>query len=671
LKELTVPQSFRPEIEGLRAIAVTGVVAFHFGLTELSGGFAGVDIFFVISGYLITSHLQREIAERGTVDLWRFYARRARRLLPASLLVILVTLLVGYFILAPSEHQLYSKGALFASAYVINLWLIRWSFDYFAPDVADNPFLHFWSLSVEEQFYLAWPALLLFFVWLRPGPRGTAALMVIVGAISFGLCAWFTEVAQPWAFYFSPFRAWEFAAGGIASLAVTQRWAQGFRFSPALTWAGLALIVTAYLTLTEDGAFPGFAALLPVGGTVLVLLGTARRSSAGAAGLLGNTLFQWVGKISYSLYLWHWPVIVYATILKPDLTAVDRFACLGLTVVLSALSYRLVENPIRHSPWLTAGSGRSLGFAALLTAMGVTLAYGSADLSGRNVDDRQRLVRESAERKSVAREADDSCVARLETDEPFACDLGAARSGKTMVLFGDSHADHWSTPLARIAKERGWRLVAYLKGACPTARVPVWSASLKRKFDECDRWRERAMREIVALKPAIVVVSQFSQHYAQNAVETQFYHPVDQKSWADGVKSSLGTLRQAGIEVVLLRDVPLHRTDLGKCVARALWQGRPSSACDTPRDEALDRGIYEAEKAAVASVSGVRYVDTSDMLCDGRNCPAVIDGKLTYRDRQHLAVAYADSLAAPLERAIFGARRMAGEQSPRTQDAGG
>lgn len=656
MKNLTSPQAFRPEIEGLRAIAVTGVVAFHFGLTQLSGGFAGVDIFFVISGYLITSHLQREISERGTVDLWRFYARRARRLLPASLLVILATLLVGYFILAPAEQQLYSKGALFASAYVINLWLIRWSFDYFAPDVADNPFLHFWSLSVEEQFYLAWPALLLFFAWLRPGPRGTAALMVIVGAVSFGLCAWFTEVAQPWAFYFSPFRAWEFAAGGLASLAVTQRWAENFRFAPALTWAGLVLIVIAYLTLTEDGAFPGFAALLPVAGTVLVLLGTARRSPLGAAGLLGNAPFQWVGKVSYSLYLWHWPVIVYATILKPDLTAVDRFACLALTVALSALSYRLVENPIRHSPWLTVRSSRSLGFAALLTAMGVTLAYGSSAVAGRNVDDRQRLVRESAERKSVAREVGDGCVARLETDEPLPCDLGAAQSERTIVLFGDSHADHWSTPLAKIAKERGWRLVAYLKGACPTARVPVWSSSLKRKFDECDRWRERAMREIASLKPAIVVVSQFSQHYAQNAVETQFYHPVDKESWAEGVRSSLDTLRQTGTEVVLLRDTPLHKTDLGKCVARALWQGRQSAACDTPRDEALDQGIFEAEKAAVAGVSGVRYVDTSDMLCDDRNCPAVVDGKLTYRDRQHLAVSYADSLARPLERAIFGER---------------
>ena len=163
--------SFRPDIEGLRALAVSGVVAFHFGLSDLPGGFTGVDIFFVISGYLITGQLLREIAEDGRLDLWRFYARRARRLLPASLFVIFATLVAGYFILSPDEQALYSKGAMYASAYAINFWLIRWSFDYFAPDAANNPFIHFWSLSVEEQFYLVWPALLLLAAWLRPGKR--------------------------------------------------------------------------------------------------------------------------------------------------------------------------------------------------------------------------------------------------------------------------------------------------------------------------------------------------------------------------------------------------------------------------------------------------------------------------------------------------------------------
>ena len=248
--------SFRPDIEGLRALAVAGVVAFHFGLTGLPGGFTGVDIFFVISGYLITKHLLGEIAETGRLNLWRFYARRARRLLPASLFVILATLVAGAFILSPEEQSLYSKGAMFASAYMINLWLIRWSFDYFAADATSNPFIHFWSLSVEEQFYLAWPALLLLAAWLRPGKRSAILVIGIAGLVSFAVCAWLTTVAQPWAFYFSPLRAWEFAAGGLATMVPQKFWQDRPRLGAPLAWLGLALIAGAYLMLQRGGPLP-------------------------------------------------------------------------------------------------------------------------------------------------------------------------------------------------------------------------------------------------------------------------------------------------------------------------------------------------------------------------------------------------------------------------------
>lgn len=645
-------ETFRPDIEGLRAIAVAGVVVFHLGLNQVPGGFVGVDIFFVISGYLITSHLQREIEERGTVDLWRFYARRARRLLPASLLVILATLLVGYFILSPTEQELYSKGALYASAYVINLWLVRWSFDYFAPSAAENPFLHYWSLSVEEQFYLAWPALLLLVAWLRPGRNGLFLLMAVVAVVSFAACIWFTMVSQPWAFYLSPLRAWEFAAGGLMSLALSRSWVRRLHRPAALGWSGLVLIAVAYLFLSEEDPFPGFAAVLPVAGTAMVILAGTRRDVPTSNRWLGNPLFQWIGRLSYSLYLWHWPVIVFAVILKPELTVADRVGCLLLTVALSVITYHLVEDPVRRNGWLAAGSRRSLGFAALLTVTGVTVAYASTNLASDNVDEQQLQIQRSAEEKSAARAANASCVSVLDIDEPVACDLAAPSSATTIVLFGDSHADHWSSPLATIAREKGWRLVAFLKGACPVSRVTVWSATLKRKFDECDRWRETAMRKIVSLDPALVVISQFSHQYVDSRIMDEAYRPIGLDAWIDGVKSSVGTLQDAGLEVVLLRDVPLHKIDVSRCVQRALWQERGTSICDTPRPEALDERLFEAETKA-ASEMDMTYVDTSSMFCDDSTCQSVIDGMLTYRDRQHIAVSYAQSLAPSLERLIF------------------
>ncbi|MEP6565126.1 MAG: acyltransferase, partial [Mesorhizobium sp.] len=288
--------SFRPDIEGLRALAVSGVIAFHFGISSLPGGFVGVDIFFVISGYLITTHLVQEISETGQLNLWRFYARRTRRLLPAALFVILATLAVGYFILSPAEQALYSKGAMFASAYMINLWLIRWSLDYFAADAANNPFIHFWSLSVEEQFYLAWPTLLLLAAWLRPGKRTAILAIGLIGIVSFVFCVWLTAVSQPWAFYFSPLRAWEFAAGGLATMAPAAFWRNRPMLATAQACIGLALIAGAYLMVTEASPFPGVIALVPVAGTVLLLLsGSGERNVASA--MLGLPPMQWIGKL--------------------------------------------------------------------------------------------------------------------------------------------------------------------------------------------------------------------------------------------------------------------------------------------------------------------------------------------------------------------------------------
>lgn len=653
---MTTPASasFRPDIEGLRAIAVAGVVAFHFGMTSLPGGFIGVDIFFVISGYLITSHLMQEIGRTGTVDLWRFYGRRARRLLPASLFVIAATLAAGYFILAPSEQQLYAKGALFASAYVINMWLLRWSFDYFATDTANNPFLHFWSLSVEEQFYLLWPALLLLVARFRPGERGMAVLLGLAALVSFAASAWMTKTSQPWAFYFSPLRAWEFAVGGLVSLPVARRWAAGLRPAPAMGWAGIALIGAAYLDVRETDPFPGFIALMPVVGTAMLLLSGARQSGPAPGAVLALAPFQWVGKLSYSLYLWHWPVIVFATILVPELSLAGRLACLALTFGLSLLSYHLVENPIRLSGWLAARSVRSLGLAALLTSAGATLSYAAAQLAAQSIDPNQRLIMESAARGSSARQLDSGCVLAREETVPRRCILGAANSGRTVVLFGDSHADHWSTPLAEIAKSRGWRLVTYMKSSCPAAQVQAWNEVLAREYAECDEWRRRALDEIAALRPELVIVSQYSYSYVENRVNGELEHLVGRDAWAEGLRGSADRLRKAGAEVVLIRDVPVHRSYLDKCVARSLWQGRGAEACDTPRDQAIDERVFAAEQAAVAGMGGVRYVDLTGQFCDARNCPAMIGGKLTFRDRHHIATPYAASLAAPLQRAIFG-----------------
>jgi len=644
-----VSASFRPDIEGLRALAVAGVIAFHFGLTGLPGGFVGVDIFFVISGYLITKHLLAEIGETGRLNLWRFYARRARRLLPASLFVILATLVAGAFILSPEEQSLYSKGAMYASAYAINLWLIRWSFDYFAADATNNPFIHFWSLSVEEQFYLAWPALLMLAAWLKPGKRGAILAIGIAGVVSFAVCAWLTTVAQPWAFYFSPLRAWEFAAGGLATMVPPKLWQQRPKPGAALAWLGLAMIAGAYLSFSEDAPFPGFMALLPVAGTVLLLLAGAAGVRNGPGAILALPPLQWVGKLSYSLYLWHWPVIVYAAMLMPELSPLQRLGCVALTLVLSLFTYHFIENPIRRNRWLMANAARALVPAVFLTAAGVAAAYANARLVMHDLDPQQRSIAASAARPSTARKA--GCVLSYETVTPKPCAFGTG--GRTIALFGDSHADHWSTPLIEAAEKNDTKVVTWLKSSCRASRLTLWVSKLKRDYTECDQWRAQSIKEIIAARPSLVVISEIalaSTLKMSAGLQVPDSQEADQRA---GLRATLLAFSQAGLKVAFIRDVPFNDDHVDTCVARALWRGRLPSLCDQKRADAANDANAALERDIVRASPGASYIDMTSQFCDAKTCHAFINGQLAYRDRHHLATPFAESLEPAVERALF------------------
>lgn len=653
--------SFRPDIQGLRALAVGGVVAYHFGLTALPGGFAGVDIFFVISGWLITTHLMGEITETGRLDLWRFYARRARRLLPAALFVILATLGAGYFILAPQEQALYSRGAMFASAYAINLWLLRWSFDYFAADALSNPFIHFWSLSVEEQFYLVWPALLVFAAWLHPGKRMAVAVIGVAGLASFAACLWLTSLSPAWAFYFSPLRAWEFAAGGLATLAPAALRQQRPWLRSAQGWLGLALIATAYLSLSEDLPFPGWYAVLPVAGTVLVLLGGVGKEPEPAsptgwqalmpASLLSLPPLQWVGALSYSLYLWHWPVIVYAQMLVPDLGVAQRLGCGALALALSFLTYHLIENPGRRFGWLTVGA-RALVPALALTGVGVAAAYTNAHLATRNIDPAQRGIEQAAEQPSIARAVDKNCLLDFHTVKPKPCTFGAADAAHTIVLFGDSHADHWSTPLVEAARRNDTKVVTYLKSSCRASRLPTFNTVLKRDYTECDAWREQAIADIIRRKPRLVVISEFSIGNLTRDMPAAG-RKAETARWQAGLRSTLQAFSQAGVETAVIRDTPIGDSFADSCVARALWWREAPARCDTPRAQAANDTTAAQERAVVESVPDTLYVDLTDRFCGPTECHVFIGGKLAFRDRHHLATAFAETLEGPLEKALF------------------
>jgi len=366
----TSNKGFRHDIEGLRALAVLLVIAFHARILNCQGGFIGVDVFFVLSGYLITGLLVEEVLQTGKLLLVPFYARRIRRLLPASTAMLLGVVIGARFILPPIEQSALSASVQATSAYLSNAYFARISSDYFGPDVVGNALLHTWSLAVEEQFYFVWPLLILFASQVRRSRGAFSLVMLVVGAVSLAASVWLTSNNQPWAFFSMPPRAWEFAVGGAASQ-ISAEWLRNYRWSiRVLGWAGLIVVVASGFWLSPIG-FPGIKAVLPVLGTAAVLICGAIELRGGPMVILSAKPLQYVGQRSYALYLWHWPLLVYASVLSEPSSFLLRLACVGAAFVLAELTKLAIENPIRFNPYLRSQSMLCVSTSVLVMFAGV------------------------------------------------------------------------------------------------------------------------------------------------------------------------------------------------------------------------------------------------------------------------------------------------------------
>ncbi|MFI6323941.1 acyltransferase family protein [Nonomuraea sp. NPDC050556] len=700
----------RDDIEGLRAVAVLLVLGFHAAVPGLGGGFVGVDVFFVISGFLITGLILRDLGQ-GRFSLADFYARRARRILPAAGVVLVVTAVAGWVLLPGVRLQDLAGDVLTAALYIANWRFIGQQTDYLAAERDPSPLLHYWSLAVEEQFYLVWAPLALLAFWVA-GRRLVGVLAVVLTGGSLALCLTWDG---PAAYLASPSRAWQFGVGALAALATphvtrlftdkppaltpprseTPSLTSPRPGTPALTspigtlprflaaLLGTAGVVALAWSLPlGETAYPGPEALAPTLGTAAIILFRSPIST-----LLSLPWLRFLGKLSFSWYLWHWPVLVLTEAALGQQPWPIKAALALASVLPSWLTLHLIENPVRLSPVVSARprSGLAVGTAAMIIPVTAALLLGRAA-----VPDQTTTVTVAATAPTVNAAAartdyppSQGCEVALTatisppclftptptygrsaetgtgtnpgtgtdtgtgtrtstgTDSGTGTDASAGtdastgtstRTGTTpgserIVLIGDSHAGQWFTMARRIAQRRGWTLEMLTKPGCPLPTLTVIDPRLGREYHECDTWRENTLRRLESEPAPRLILFTSLDTYADPATTT--------KAWA----TTLERLGRIGPPLVYLRDTPMPGLDIPACLST-----KPAAQCTFPRTQRED-------PLSKTSRPRIWHIQANDVLCPATTptCPAELDGVVLYRDDSHLTNTAVERLAPRLE----------------------
>jgi peptidoglycan/LPS O-acetylase OafA/YrhL len=610
-------------IQGLRAVAVLLVVLYHAGAPGFSGGYVGVDVFFVISGFLITGLIVRELERTGSVDMLGFYARRIRRLAPAALFVFGVVAAAVAVRLSPWERWDIARAAIASILYFSNLWFAWLQTDYFA-DASANPFVHSWSLSVEEQFYLVWPWIIAA-LFVRTGRRGLIVGVVLAALCSFAASVYLTGANQAWAFFSMPTRIWEFALGAVVYLSGAKLRA------PAAGTVGLGMIALAAIAFDQRTPFPGYAALLPAIGTALVLVSAQRGDSGLLARALGWRPASLVGDASYSWYLWHWPVLVLTDTAFAKQGLMLGIAAALASLVLALITLRLIENPIRFAAWR-----RGTVFVSWVAASGLAIAMvGSEWRAAKAEMASPEFARFARARDTVPRIYTEKCFASFLQVEPLECSYGDPGAEVTIALVGDSHAAQWFPALEAIVEKNGWRLVLLTKSSCPAVSVTPFSEVLRRPYEECARWRELVFQRIERLRPTFVLLGSSSAYDLED-------------DWGTGLQRSVRRLEPHAGSIVVLADVPRPGFHVPNCLSRP--GDHREKICSFPASSPLKH----VEQASLKGSSAV-YLDLAHRICPKGICLPILHDEIVYLDNNHLAPGYSVLLAPQLEKELAGA----------------
>ncbi len=663
---------WRTDLEGLRGLAVLLVVCFHAGLPAWGGAFVAVDVFFVLSGFFLTSTLTRLVVADSGLDLSDVYGKRVWRLMPAMALVLLATLAMTVLLLAPIDRAAVAAAMQPVAFFTGNLAMAAEGVNYFSASA--NPLLHTWTLGVEYQLMLFFPALVMVLAWIgkrratdstTDDARRVLVMRTVVcgialaGVLSFVVSVWMSGSAPSWAYFGPHTRLWAFAAGGVLAFVVGSGQSV-FALSRSITIAqlvGLAAIIAPSLLYDRSMPYPGAIALVPVTGTVLLLAGGTRAGDTPVGRALSSTALRFIGRVSYPWYLWHWPLMVLGGVLLPTIGPWGRLAWGVLALPLAWLTQRYIEQPAHTHllPRLRAQEPFMLAVGASLTLMLIA-----------NVAERRatRIVEQSVHRNFAAARADrmehDCWVSSIEKDPSTPCAFGDARSNTTFVLLGDSHAEHWLGGLDRAGREHGWRIEANVMGGCPVSDFSrLTSGSTARRYRECSRYREAMLQRIIARKPNAVILSSYDNYMDRRGGASRDFR-VSEDAWREGLRRTYGRLAAAGIPVVVLRGTPTVPFDVPSCLSRRAARLPFATSCTYSPDRVFMARAQRAQDDAARGLA-VRFVDMNDEVCATSICASERDGIVTFTDDNHLTARFTRSVGAVLgeriDRALGEVRR--------------
>lgn len=647
------------------------MVLYHAGVPWLPGGFVGVDIFFVISGYLITGGIVRELKTNGRISLSRFYIRRMARILPAAAVTLTTTVVLSWLLLPPTRWEQIGRDAIGSGLYIVNWAFAGRSIDYLAQDQAPSPLQHFWSLAVEEQFYIVWPVLLIVvgLICRRKAIALGRGLTVGLALIIVPSLAWsvhLTTVNPGGAYFVTTTRAWELGIGaGLAVLGIYRTRQPNASTARIIGLLGASALAATAITFTGATPFPGYSALLPVLGTGALLWSGEHSERGVLARTLASRPMTWVGGISYSLYLWHWPLLVIAAGLFGDLSTPAGLVVVAIALLPAWFSTNHIEKPLQR--WVRNFRGReghersklALGSAftvaglvpAILLAFSVPATSAAEPLgmigaeqlaAGATinvVDSTKFLTPAAVDGAQDLPEANtNGCMLDHPTTAPKVCSYGDLDSERVIALMGDSHAAMHIPGLDVVARDAGYRLDTYTKGSCPPVTAPIDFQG--KHYSECGVWAANVTERLVSQKPDLVVT-------AMSRAYTLYGEGLDEDQSRKRIAASLGDtwsqLENAGVPVAAFRDVPKLGIVVPDCVA-----SNPDNLSKCARDQ--DEALPEADQTVLASRDhpDVTVIDVSPSLCADGICPAVIHNVLVYRDSNHLTATYSRSLHGQL-----------------------